>query len=276
MAVAKHLVVGLLSSVALLAGAATLSAEGLQFRVDTEIFKNDEKKPILEQLTIFADDGTVYDFILTSPPEVTVFDPRHGRFTLLDETRKVKAVVKTQELLDFTLDLQKHAAQQRNALFAFCATPHFDTLTADIERQGQSMTELRLVGKPMSYTVLGVKPPEADAVKAYRHFTDWCARLNSTRGGNLPSGARLELNRELADRGLLPFEIVRKIPATLPLGKDFDLKSEHRVNWALCGEDQKKIERAGDMMAKFEMVSYVDYCAPDSKPAPAVTKQASR
>jgi hypothetical protein len=276
MAVAKHFVVGLLSIVALLMGAAASSAQGLQFRVDTEIFKNDEKKPILEQLTIFADDGTVYGFILTSPPEVTVFDPRHGRFTLLDETRKVKAVVKTQELLDFTLDLQKHAANQRNALFAFCATPHFDTLATDIERQGQSMTELRLVGKPMSYTVLGVKPPEADAVKAYRHFADWCARLNSTRGGNLPSGARLELNRELAERGLLPFEIVRRIPASTPLGKDFDLKSEHRVNWALCGEDQRKMERAGDMMAKFEMVSYVDYCAPDSKPAAQVAKQASR
>ena|SRR5689334_22705737 len=75
-------------------------ADDLEFRVDTEVFKNDEKQPILEQLTIFAADGTVYDFQLTAPAETTVFDPRHGRFTLLDDTKKVKAVVATQQIMD--------------------------------------------------------------------------------------------------------------------------------------------------------------------------------
>lgn len=276
MTIAKQLLSGFLTIVALLVGAAAATAEGLEFRVDTEIFLAEEKKPILQQLTIFAADGTVYDFSLTAPPEVTVFDPRRGRFTLLDETRKAKAIITTQELLDFTLQLQKQAAQGKNGPFAFAAAPHFDTTVSEIERQGQPMTELRLTAKPLSYTALGLKPTAPDAVKMYRHFADWCARLNSTRGGNLPAEARLELNREFAERDLLPFEIIRTTPSPKPLGKKQEVKSEHRFNWALCGDDQKKIAHAGDMMATFTVVSYTDYCAADNKPAPPPTKQAAK
>src|SRR5947209_1284709 len=48
-------------------GSLAAGAEGQEFRVDTEVFQNQDKKPILEQLTIFADDGTIYDFRLTEP-----------------------------------------------------------------------------------------------------------------------------------------------------------------------------------------------------------------
>src|SRR3954464_9756301 len=96
-----------------------------EFRVDTELFENQDKEPFVEQLTIFADDGVIYDFRLTEPRETTVFDPRYGRFTLLDEARRAKAIVTTQELLQFCLALDSHAVQQRDRLFAFCATPQF-------------------------------------------------------------------------------------------------------------------------------------------------------
>jgi len=272
MAWAKHLVAGIVSLGAFIAVATMAHGQGLEFRVDTEVFKNDEKQPILEQLTIFSADGAVYDYMLTGPKEVTVFDPRNGRFTLLDETRKIKAIVETQDLMGFTMQLQQAAAKQRNSLIVFCADPHFETTANEIERQGQTMTELKLVGKPLTYTALGQKPQQSDAVKIYRHFADWCARLNATRDANLPPMARLELNREFAERGLLPFEVIRSIPPPNPLGKKVDYKMEHRVNWALCGDDRKKIDNAGDMMATFEVVSYMDFCAPDKKPAPLAAK----
>jgi hypothetical protein len=252
------------------------AAGGLEFRVDTEVFKNEEKKPILEQLTIFADDGTVYDFSLTAPPETTVFDPRHGRFTLLDETHKTKAVVTTQELLQFCLALGAQAAQQKDRLFAFCAVPEFETTEQEVDRSGQKMIELRLMAKPLSYVAIGQKPQQADAVKAYRHFADWCARLNATRAGNLPPEVRLTLNQSLAERELLPFEITRTIPASNPLSKKLDLRSEHRVNWTLSGEDRKKIDRAADMIATYNLIGYDQYRTADSKPAVASSKQVRR
>jgi len=135
---------------------------------------------------------------------------------------------------------------------------------------------LRLSGKPLSYTALGLKAANPDAAKGYRYFADWCARLNSLRGNSLPASARLVLNKEMAERGLLPFEIVRTIPPANPLGKKLEHKSEHRFNWALSGEDRKRIERAGDLMATFQTASFDDYRGADAKPATVTSKQASR
>ena len=127
--------------------------------------------------------------------------------------------------------------------------------------------ELRLTGKPLTYVALGQRPDRKDAVGAYRHFTDWCARLNATRGGNLPPGARLALNQALAEHELLPLEISRTTADAW--GRKLEVKSQHRVNWALSGEDRKKIDRAADMMATFQAISYDEYRNPTTKPSDA-------
>src|SRR5207253_4334884 len=79
------------------------------FRIDTEIFVGQEKEPKVQTLTIFAD-GRVFDFLQTEPRQITVFDPLRGQFTLLDETRRVKAAVTTAELLASMLELETRAA----------------------------------------------------------------------------------------------------------------------------------------------------------------------
>jgi hypothetical protein len=244
------------------------TAAGQDFRVDTEMFQNQEKAPYFQTLTIFAE-GIVYDFCLTEPLEATVFDPRNGRFTLLDEKRKVKATVRTQELLDFCLALEDQAAKEKDRLFSFCAVPQFETTEKEIERNGQMHVELRMAGKPLTYVALGQRPERKEAVGAYRHFTDWCARLNATRPGNLPPGARLALNQALAEHELLPLEISRTTAADLPFGRKLEIKSQHLVNWTLSGEDRKKIDRAADMMAAFRTISYDEYRNPAKKPSDA-------
>src|SRR6185436_19830728 len=92
----------------LLAG--PLAAVAQDFRMDTEIYVDDDKKkpPASETLTIFKD-GRVYDFVLTDPQEITIFDPQRGKFTLLDPVRKMKAEVATQDLLQFVLDLNTYS-----------------------------------------------------------------------------------------------------------------------------------------------------------------------
>ena len=56
-----------------------------------------------------------------------------GRFTLLDETKKVKSVVATQEIMDVSFALEAFAAKQRNGLLQFCAAPQFETEAEDVD-----------------------------------------------------------------------------------------------------------------------------------------------
>src|SRR5687767_13323220 len=99
------------------------------FRIDTEIFvglesEKKEKEPAAETLTIFTN-GMVYDFLLSDTREMTLFDPSRGRFTLLDESRRVKASLSTQEVLDYVFAFETYAAQSKDSLFAFAAKPEF-------------------------------------------------------------------------------------------------------------------------------------------------------
>jgi len=153
----------------------------------------------------------------------------------------------------------------KNALLAFAARPQFETTSEEVNENGQQLVRLKLAGKLLEYSALGQKPQRPEAVKIYRHFADWYARLNATRDSNLPPGARLALNAELADRELLPREIVRTmITSANPLAKKDEVKSQHLVNWTLSGEDRKKIDRAHDSMATFKAVSYDEYRKPSS------------
>jgi hypothetical protein len=267
--------VGLVIGVAAALAATGSLVGGEAFRIDTEVFQNQDKKPVLEQLTIFAADGTIYDFRLTEPQEVTVLDLRRGVCTLLDESRSLKATVTTQDLLNFCFALQTHAAQSRSSLLAFCAEPKFEITEKEIKRDGQSSVEVRFAAKPLTYVVEGQRPQRLEAVKAYRQFADWCARLNaaSAAAGSLPAAPRLAVNEALAERDLLPLDITRTIPSDLPFGKPREHRMQHRVNWALCGDDQNKIDHVGNIMATFPLVSYDEYCGIGK---PVAGKQAKR
>jgi hypothetical protein len=257
-----------------LAALCLLSARGgaQDFRIDTEIFIGDEKEPAAETLTIFSQ-GMIYDFLLTEPAEMTVLDTLRGRFTLLDPARRVKCGLGTQEVLDQSLALATHAVQSRDTLFAFAAKPEFETKVEEFEENGQPRTRITLTGKPLGYVVIGREPEKPEAVAAFRYFADQFARLNSLRAGNLPAGARLEVNEALADRRLIPLEVTRTIPATNPLGREIVVKSRHLVNWSLSGEDRKKIDRAGTGLAEFSAVGFEQYRSSAGKPAKNMAKK---
>ncbi len=226
-------------------------ALGSEFRCDTEIFVGSEKKPVQESLTIFAE-STIYDFVLTKPEEITVYDLAHGRISLLDKSRKVRTTIATDDMLRFTAAYK--TAKPDSELFAFCVHPVFEQQEVD-ER-------LVLKGKPLTYRVIPTKPQVAGAEKRYREFADWSARLNAMRPGNLPPFARMELNQSLATLGQLPEEVERTISTTHLTGRRTEvIKSRHLFNWQLSAQDRQKIEAAGDYLSgtTFTSVSVEDY-----------------
>jgi hypothetical protein len=89
----------------------------------------------------------------------------------------------------------------------------------------------------------------------------------------LPPGARLQLNQELASRGLLPTEIKLTIAPSSRFKSKLELRSRHLINWTLSGSDRKRLERAGDYLQTFRTVSFEEYC---NKPAPGSDRQARK
>jgi hypothetical protein len=237
------------------------------FRVDTDVFVGEEKEPIAETQTIFSG-GRVYDFLLGNAPEITIFDPGHGRFTLLDPGRKLQCTIANQELLEYVLELNKAAIAQKVPLFVAAADPQFE-VKSEATGEGQAAwTKVTLESKLITYTATGKEPAQATTADSFKQFADWYARLNAVRGGGgLPPGARLALNRELAERRLLPDEIVRVTNQPGLRGKKLEVRSRHLFNWILSVADRQKIEQAGDHLANFQAVSFSEYRTPPARPA---------
>jgi hypothetical protein len=220
-----------------------------EFRCDTEVFVGTEKQPAQETLTIFTG-NLAYDFLLTKPEEITVYDFGRGQLTLLDKGRKVRTTIPTDNLLRFSAAYK--TAKAESDLFAFCTQPSFEESFAD--------DVLMLEARPLSYKATCCKPEVAGADKRYREFADWSTRLNALRPGNLPPFPRMEMNKALAARGMLPSEVERTIVATSFTMKRTDVvRSYHLYNWALSAPDRRKIDTVGEYLTQFQSVPVEEY-----------------
>jgi hypothetical protein len=229
-------------------------ALGQNFRMETDVFRAEEKEPFCKTLTLFTD-GLVYDFILSGEmKEVTIFDMNAGRVILLDSQRAMKTVLTHEQLVRLTTSLKLETTSD-NPVFYFAANPKFTPKFDEVENV------LTMSSERMTYRVQGKVAEQDSAAQRYQELADWSARLNACRPGNLPPFARLEVNRALAEHGLVPFEVDLKIvvPGRLGSSRKLEMKSRHLVNWTLSTNDHKRIETVSQQIGKFEMVSFEKY-----------------
>ncbi|MCB9936848.1 MAG: hypothetical protein H6823_01265 [Planctomycetaceae bacterium] len=219
------------------------------FRVDTDVYLGNEEETYSEHLTLFR--GTVvYDFAVKGPDEITILNLQTGEISLLDVKRKIRADLTTKELLEFSARIKAiGTTNQAEDLVA----PKFD-VTFD-ETQGL----LELSSRKISYRANGIKPSDPTVAERYREFTDWYARLNSMRPPNPPHFGRLELNSELASRGLLPQDIERTVTHGGLFSKPQKARSHHVVGTAISGSDRRRIDEAGGYLVSFAKVSPAEY-----------------
>jgi hypothetical protein len=226
-----------------------LALAGEDFRCDTEVFVGKDKNPVQQTLTIFSG-SVVYDFLISKPEEITVYDLGRGQITLLDKGRKLKTTIQNDDLLQFTAAYKTVKAESE--LFIFCTQPKFEETFKD--------NLLTLSARQLTYKVTGAKPDHAGAHVLYRQFADWSARLNGMRPGNLPPFPRLQLNENLAAKGLVPEEIERTISTMHLTGRRIEIvRSQHRFNWALNTQDHQRIDQVGDQLVDYKPTSVEDY-----------------
>lgn len=240
---------------ALAAGAAV----GQEFRVETEVtFGRDAKTS--ESLTLFAGD-VVYDLVLGTAGETsseivetTIFDVRRGKLVLLDPARQVRTLLTTEQLLEFSAEIKKRGSQQVEQAAFF--QPDFE-LSYNSEQLLLTLSSERL-----TYRARGQAARSPDAAQRFRQFADWYARLNAMRPGNLPPFGRLELNKALAERELIPQEIERTTVLDRPVGSRTQVvTAKHTVTWLLSGTDRRRIEEAGKQNVNFREVAPQEYWA---------------
>lgn len=230
------------------------TAVAQDFRIDTEIFGKDEKKPVSQNKTLFAN-GVVYDFLLGDPlvnetREITIFDPAHEEFVLLDVARRVRLTLTKKQLVEINAAMRQLGEEKDPGLF----DTNFEVTFDDQEQW------LTLANKRIEYRARGASPDNPEAIAVYRHFADWYARLNATRPGSIPPFARLELNEAIAQRGFIPAEVRLEIsPKQRLFGKTFEASSRHSTIWQISRTDRTSIEKANRYRASFEEVSFEEY-----------------
>jgi hypothetical protein len=260
-------------SFGLLAGSLALiaapEAQSQDYRVRTRVYQEStagtKNRQAVGGSTSIFHAGKVYDQI---GGRMTIFEPAHDRFIILDESRNLRTVATFDELLselhlvsksaeklvDSILRQDDPEARKHVGHIKFQLTPNFK------ESFDETSRRLSLSSPYLNYSVKCVapEPSENEKVELYLQFTDWAARLNAViMPSALLPAPRLELNESLRKRGLLPTEIsleFEKGPGAL-------LCAEHSYQWKLDANDLRTIRHWDSALTekKWKVVSFKDY-----------------
>jgi hypothetical protein len=208
-------------------------------------------------LTLFLP-NIVYDFLFApenpaTTSEIVVFDLAKNRLVLLDVNREVKLEMTVEELNQLV------AAQRESDIWrergAFLLSPRFDVA------YDEAGAKIELTSKQMSYIATVQTPPKSTAYPMYGQFLDAYAKLNATDPQKLPPFPRLELNRELKSRHLIPTEVAMTIE--LPFNgigtRTISATSKHSVIWQLSKTDHERIETVNKHWTGFRRVQLAEY-----------------
>lgn len=264
--------------------AAVEVVSGQQFRIETEVFDQDQQV-MARSLTLF-DGNKVYDFLMTSTgnetggrdaakptadgqvdgpadsgqpsnaglirfrvEEVVVMDHGRQRIVLLDQQQRHKLEIGHSELLSMVASMQ--ASEALRARDAFLLEPKltesFDPPTGELE----------LASPRLSYRALGQATAEPQVLAQYYLFADWAARLNATDSRKLPPFARLQLNQAMKRRGWLPTEV--SLELTTLTQQQIRATAKHHTLIQLSANDRQRIESVEKQLSEFPAVSLSRY-----------------
>jgi hypothetical protein len=223
----------------------SLRLSGAEFRMESRIAAGDGAV-VSHNLTLFTA-TRVFDLQLTEPGEAALFDFAENRCVLLRPASRTKIVIPFDELLEFVAAAIVRANDgSPPALVRAAARPEFEeTCQPDTGR-------LVLSNPLMEYAVETVVPEVPSASGQYRLFADWAARMNTLSPG-LPPAARLELNRELAERGVIPVRV--QLQLAPKEGTRTRWISTHQYVWELTDEDRQRMAQLESWDRSFQPVS---------------------
>lgn len=205
-----------------------------------------DQAPVVVRSLMLFHAGKVYDYIEPAR-EVTVFEPAHKRFTVLNARRQLCTELTQDEIRQF-LGLAEEEATKRMENLAEETTPSSRKALEVLRFQFQpdfavnydeAKFHLTMTGDNCQYIVDGVQPPSADVLDQYLHVADWLAQFNSVlHPQSMFPAPRMKLNQELRKRELLPLTVVLKTNTSPPL----HLQAQHKWAWTFEKKDRQMID----------------------------------
>lgn len=230
---------------------------GDDFRIETQVYSGRQTKPISENLTLFTD-KVVYDFLFdqedaSKVSEIVIYDLDKNRFVLLDTERELKLEIQSADLIQLLTSLKM--SEPWRDKYPFLLAPAFEV------KYDEPLQRLEMTSKYIAYSVKVESPAKAQAFPVYGRFIDAYAQLNATDPQKLPPFARLELNRELKSRRLMPTEVemTMEIPNQGLGSTHISAISKHSAIWQLSKTDHERIDNANKCWTKYRNSSLAEY-----------------
>ncbi len=246
-----HLTRCVLPFLFLIAAVPSLLAD--DFRVDSKVYIGKETTPHSANVTFFQG-AQVYDF-LDKPEQVTIYDTARERIVMIDPDRQVRTEITGEMITAFCKSIRVLEEKHSDPLLRFALTPTFEE--QDAKEDGERVFE----SKYITYKVQASKPEDPTMAARYRTFSDWSAKLNAlVNRGSLPPFPRLAINTSLAKTGQVPDKLqVTLSPRSLLPSRGVTFRSEHEFRPRLLDSDLKKIDQAGDMLARTTRIGLGEY-----------------
>ncbi|MCS7239051.1 MAG: hypothetical protein NZ899_12400 [Thermoguttaceae bacterium] len=233
---------------ATLAGAAPL-----EFRVENSVYVDQSSRPISESITLFVNDK-FYDF-LRQPEEIVIFNPTLRHFTLLYPPAQLRTELRVEQVAAFITTLRSWALKHEDSFLRFLASPEITV------QDHPGAAAISFDSEYLSYLVDVDRPPSPQIAQIYAEFSDWYSQLNTmvTPGSRLPF-ARLQVNKVLLERGLVPLRVELKLkPAAQKRNQPAVIRSYHNFFYRVSESDRSRANQADQFVQLFRQVSFIEY-----------------
>ena len=223
------------------------------FRVETEVYIDDEVQPFDRHLILF-DDGVIYDIFLDDDRVSTMYDPNRGRVILVDRQHRQQVVLSTSEMLAAT-------AQARATIEAEGKGNEFGLQAEVVEQPPKTPGDpirYQLSFGDTRYTTTTQAAKQPQVAVAYNQFVTLAGQLNVMLRRGTPPFARMVLGQHIAEMGHLPLrtELEHDVTASL---KTRRYRAQLHLVEQLSVVDRERIAEFGKVLAECEPVSLADF-----------------
>ena len=234
----------MLGTLHFLAAAGISFGQAASFRIDIDIYKDEQKPPISSVQTIFADGK--YIEVDDDRKRVTVVDPGKGFITILDSQNKSRVELNMADLeRQLNSVLQNMSDEQRRGLSS----------------EGEPTIEvgnLVVIGNErLRYKFRPITPANPDIATSYGDFANWSVRINALFN-KTPPFIRMQLNQLLIDQRQLPSEL-RRVTVVDPQGKTEEIVARLILKESLSPSDRTRVASVMKSMNEYKWTSEKEF-----------------